>query len=195
MRPTSFTSQCINWGQKLDGANARDYARRSEEPREEKNMMRTLIAAACLAVALPAAAASSAQGVDAAWQKAASSNDLEGLVKLYAPDAVAWFPDMAEARGTDAIRAAYKALLDANKITAAKLSDAVYHAHGGRAVGWGKFSIVLQPKAGGSPVTMAGRYSAVFEKRGKDWVFVVDHASNEPPKPDVKEAPKAAPKK
>jgi len=39
-------------------------------------MMRTLVGAACLAVALPAAAANSAQGVDAAWQKAASSNDL-----------------------------------------------------------------------------------------------------------------------
>jgi len=158
-------------------------------------MMRTLVGAACLAVALPAAAANSAQGVDAAWQKAASSNDLEGLVKLYSADAVAWFPDMSEARGTDAIRAAYKGLLDANRITAAKLSDTVYRTQGSRAVGWGKFSLTLQPKAGGNPVAMAGRYSAVFEKRGKDWVFVVDHASNEPPKPDAKEAPKAAPKK
>ena len=153
-------------------------------------MTRTLVlASALLAAALPVSAANSAQAVDAAWQKAAGSNDLEGLVKLYAPDAVAWFPDMREARGTEAIRAAYKALLDANTVTAASLRDSAYRTHGSRSVGWGKFSLTLQPKAGGKPVTLAGRYTAVFEKRGKEWMFVVDHASNEPPQPDAKEAP------
>ena len=150
-----------------------------------------LMAAVCLAIASPASAASSAKGVDAAWQKAVASNNLEALAALYAQDAVAWFPDMPEARGRDAIRATYKGLLDANTVTAAKLSDTVYRTQGSRTVGWGKFSLTLQPKAGGNPVTMAGRFSAVYEKRGKEWVFVVDHASNEPPKPEAsKETPK-----
>jgi hypothetical protein len=33
----NFTSQCMNCGLRLDGVNARDYARRSEESREEKS--------------------------------------------------------------------------------------------------------------------------------------------------------------
>jgi uncharacterized protein (TIGR02246 family) len=148
-------------------------------------MNRIQAAAAALALstlALPAAAQSGAQAVDAAWRKAAMANDVEGLVKLYAPNAVAWLPDTPEARGTDAIRATYQGFLGANTIKDVVFSDATYRTAGSRSVGWGKFAITLQPKTGGNPVTMTGRFTVVAEKRDKRWVYVADHASAEPAK-------------
>lgn len=133
--------------------------------------------------AWPAAAAEGgAQAVDAAWRKAALANDVEAIVKLYANDAVAWLPDAPEARGIDAIRATYQGLLGANTVKDVAFTDTAYRTHGNKSVGWGRFSLTLQPKAGGNPVTMAGRYTVVAEKRGKRWVYVVDHASGEPAK-------------
>jgi hypothetical protein len=49
------------------------------------------------------AAEHGAQQVDQAWVKAANANDVEATVSLYAPDAVAYFPD-GEFKGKDAIR-------------------------------------------------------------------------------------------
>ena len=169
--------------------------------------IRTAVLALITAAALPAAAENCAQLVDNAWMKAMNANDLDGIAKLYAKDAIGWFPNMPEARGADAIRATYKGLLDANTVKSAKLTEAVYKEAGKQHLSWGKFAITLQPKAGGAEQVMAGRYSEVAEKHGKDCVFVIDHASAEPPKeapkaaapaapaPAAKPAPKDAPKK
>ena len=140
-----------------------------------------------LLTALPAVAADSgAQAVDAAWKKAILANDVEAIVKTYAKDAIAWLPDMGEARGEAAIRAAYQGMLDANTAKDVKLTDTHYKAVGNVAVGWGRYSLTLVPKKGGNPVVLTGRYSEVLEKRDGKWLYVVDHASNEP-------APPAAP--
>ena len=148
--------------------------------------MKHILAIALLAFALPAAADTGAQAVDNAWRKAAIANDVEGLVKLYAKDAVAWLPNMPEARGTDAIRSAYQGFLGAYTIKDFVLSDAHYQNAASRSTGWGRFTLTLQPKAGGNPETMTGRFTVVAQKQGKQWVYVVDHASADPPK----EAPK-----
>jgi ketosteroid isomerase-like protein len=141
---------------------------------------------ALLALSLPAAAESGAQVVDNAWKKAAVANDLEGLVKLYASDAVAWFPNTPEARGTEAIRGALQGLLGANTIKDVSFSDTTYRSQGNRSLGWGRFKLVMQPKSGGEAVTMTGRFTVVAEKRGKHWVYAVDHASADPPPPAKK---------
>jgi len=133
------------------------------------------------AVSLPClATATGTHSVDDAWAKAMQANDLDAVMKIYAPDAVAWFPDRKEARGTAAIRAAYQGLLSANTVTAVSESAIGRRTIGKTSVGWGNFSMTLQPKAGGAPVVMTGRFSEVAERRNGHWVYVVDHASAEP---------------
>ena len=66
--------------------------------------------------------------------KAANAGDVEGLVALYAPDAVLYAPDSMEARGTAAIRALYTAMFAANTVSNASinfnLSDLRRSLHG-----------------------------------------------------------------
>jgi ketosteroid isomerase-like protein len=139
------------------------------------------LAALIGAVSLPSfAAQTGAQSADSAWVKAMQANDIDAVMKIYAQDAVAWFPNEKEARGDAAIRAAYEGLLSANTVVAASESDTSYRTMGNVSVGWGKFSLTLKPKAGGDPVVMVGRFSEVVERRNEHWVYIVDHASAEP---------------
>jgi uncharacterized protein (TIGR02246 family) len=136
------------------------------------------------AVAAPAAENAPATGVesvDQAWAKAMKANDLAGVLACYAPDAVAWFPDAPEARGEKAIRAAYEQLFAENTVKDAALLETHYKTVGDVSVGWGTFSLTLQPKKGGDPVVMRGRFTEIAERRSGRWVYVVDHASGEPP--------------
>jgi ketosteroid isomerase-like protein len=140
-----------------------------------------ILAAVIGAVSLPALASQSGtQSVDDAWAKAMQANDIDAVMNNYAADALAWFPNEKQARGDAAIRAAYQDLLAANTVTAASTSDTHYRMMGKTSVGWGKFSMTLQPKAGGAPVVMVGRFTEVAERRHGHWVYIVDHASAEP---------------
>lgn len=121
--------------------------------------------------------------VDAAWLKAIKANDVEGLVACYAPDAVMWLPDAPEAPGTKAIRDVYTGLLNTFSVTDASLPNTVYDTSGNLSAGWGNFVLALQPRQGGSPVVLKGRFVAVAKKIGGKWLYVGDHASNEPPPP------------
>ena len=135
-----------------------------------------------------------AQSVDAAWVKAMKANDLEAIMKCYASDAIAWLPDMPAARGEKAIRATYEGLMSANTVKDAVLTDTVYKQNKNMSSAWGQYKLTLQPKAGGNPVVLTGRFSEVAERRGGRWVYVLDHASAEPVPPSPA-APAAAPKK
>jgi ketosteroid isomerase-like protein len=133
-------------------------------------------------LAFPAMAAEDgAKMVDSAWSKAILANDLDAVMRTYAADAVAWLPNDAEAKGQAAIRAGYKAMLDQFTVKDCVLSNTVHRNFGNTAVGWGNFSLTLVPKAGGDPVVMTGRFTDVVERRNGHWVYVVDHASAEPP--------------
>lgn len=148
--------------------------------------MRTRFAAAALAFGLFFSAAASlkaeegAKSVDAAWLKAIKANDVDALVACYAPDAVMWLPDAPEARGAKAIRDAYAGLLGANTVTDATIANAVYRTSGDLSAGWGNFTLSLQSKKGGAPVTMKGRFTAVTKKTGGKWAYVADLASADP---------------
>ena len=126
------------------------------------------------------AAETGAQAVDSSWLKAMKANDLEAVMKTYAADAVVWLPGIKEARGEKEIRSAFEGLLSANTVKEVVLSDTGYRTMGKVSVGWGRFSLTLAPKAGGSPVVMTGRYTDIAERRGGRWVYIVDHASAEP---------------
>jgi ketosteroid isomerase-like protein len=150
------------------------------------------LAAACGTITLFAMCAAFAadkpapeDAVGDAWQKAVKANDLDAVVKLYAEDAVAWFPDEVEHRGSAAIRASYKDLFDANTVQDAALSDRHHEGDAKHRTNWGHFSLTLKQKSDGKVITMTGRYTDVQELRCGQWVYVVDHASAEPapPKP------------
>jgi uncharacterized protein (TIGR02246 family) len=137
-----------------------------------------------LASSLPllgSAAEEGAQALDALWVKAMKSNDVDAVVKTYAPDAVAWLPGASEARGEKAIRAVFEGIMSANTVQDVVLSETEYRTMGNTSVGWGRFKLTLVPKAGGEPSVTLGRYIDVAEKRGDQWVYISDHASAEPP--------------
>ncbi len=128
-------------------------------------------------------ALSGAQAVDQAWRKAIIANDLKALMLCYSKDAVMWLPGSPEAKGTKAIRKSYVDLLAANTVTGATFSKTHYQTSGNLSVGWGDFTLDLSPKAGGSPVSLSGRFSVIARKEGGKWTYVVDHASASPAPP------------
>jgi len=148
-----------------------------------RQSFRTLILTVLLATAFVAtghAQDAGAKAVDVAWLKAMKANDLDAIMRCYAPDAVAWLPGAPMARGEKAIRATYEGLLSANTVQDVAISEAEYKTAGDFSAGWGKFALTLVPKASGSPVTMTGRFTEIAEQRGGRWVYIVDHASADP---------------
>jgi uncharacterized protein (TIGR02246 family) len=137
-----------------------------------------LAALAIVAITVPSIRAQE-QGckvLDDAWAKAANAGDVEGLVALYAPDAVLYTPDAMEARGTAAIRAAYTEMFAANTVSNASIS-ATYQTSGDLGTGWGTATLTMTPKAGGSPQTFTVRVTAVGKKINGKWLYLADHAS------------------
>jgi uncharacterized protein (TIGR02246 family) len=128
-----------------------------------------------------ALAADGPEGLDAAWVKAMKAQDANAAVALYAPDAVLWLPGAPEARGTKAIQDAYAGLLGTYTVTDVSISDTHYETVQNIGVASGHFMMTLQPKAGGAPTIMGGRFSSVAKKVDGKWRYVVDHASAEPP--------------
>lgn len=129
------------------------------------------------------AAPAGAQAVDEAWRKAITANDLDDIMAVYAADAVMWLPDAPEAKGREAIRKSYAALLAANTVTGATFANTHYETSGNLSVGWGDFTLTLSPKSGGSPVSLSGRFSVIARKESGKWAYVVDHASAHPAPP------------
>ncbi len=146
-----------------------------------------LLALFCLLFSFVASAEGlvGAQAVDEAWRKAITANDLDGIMAVYAKDAVMWLPDAPEAKGHKAIRESYAGLLAANTVTGATFANTHYENVGKLSLGWGDFTLTMTPKTGGAPVTLSGRFSVVARKEAGTWVYVVDHASSHPapPKP------------
>jgi len=142
-----------------------------------------------LGLASVALAADGPEALDAAWVKAMKAGDANGASALYAANAVLWFPGAHEARGAKAIHDAYASLLGTYTVTDVSLTDTEYETMGNTGIAWGHFIMTLQPKAGGAPTIMGGRFSSVAKKVDGQWRYVVDHASAEPPA-----APAAAPK-
>ncbi len=140
---------------------------------------------AVLAVAAPVAAAEhGAQLVDQAWVKAMKANDLEAVMALYAPDAVAYFPD-GDFKGKQAVRKSWTGFLAMFTVKDAT-SEGTYETMGDTSLGWGFWSISVVPKGGGEPTVMKGRATVVVKKIGGKWLYVVDHASVPLPPPPAK---------
>ncbi len=148
-------------------------------------LLRTAMSLALLAVAVPVMAAEhAAQMVDQAWVKAMKANDLEAVTALYAPDAVAYFPD-GDFKGKQAIRKSWTDFLAMFTVKDAT-SEGTYETTGDTSLGWGYWSMTVVPKGGGEPIVMKGRATVVVKKIGGKWLYVVDHASVPLPPPPAK---------
>jgi uncharacterized protein (TIGR02246 family) len=138
------------------------------------------IAPASRLLAAPASADGAAR-VEAAWTKAMLANDLDAVVACYAPDAVLWVSGEPEADGIAAIRGAYAAMLRENTVKDVRVSGSHTRLSGSLAAGWGRYTLTLAPKAGGPDVVTHGRFTEVVEKRNGKWLYLADHASDDPP--------------
>ena len=140
------------------------------------NAVRRSLGLMLLAAAVPAAAAEhGAEMVDQAWVKAIKAQDLEAVMALYAPNAVAYFPD-GEYAGKEAIRKSWTDFLATFTVKDAT-STGSYETIGDTSLRHGHWTLTVVPKAGGDPVPMKGRASVVTKKIGGKWLYVVDHAS------------------
>jgi uncharacterized protein (TIGR02246 family) len=155
-------------------------------------MKRVALAAALAAFAVPMLAQEKGiQGTDARWEKAMRAGDASAAAACYANDALLWFPGDAEAKGKDAIQKLYAGFFDAYKVVDVALTEPGSQTSGDLSAGWGHYMLKLQPKKGGDPVVLKGRYTAAAKKIGGQWVYVADHASAEPePAPATPSTPK-----
>jgi uncharacterized protein (TIGR02246 family) len=112
------------------------------------------------------------QQLNEAFLKALQASDLDGLMKLYASDAVFFPPGERVAKGQEEIRYKWKSMLEANKVSEGILKDARYVNSANVSAGWGDVSMRLEPKNGKEPKTIQGRFSTVAEKRNGKWVYV-----------------------
>src|SRR5262245_51172346 len=119
-----------------------------------------LVAALTVSGRLMTAQSNPLQTLDEAWMKAAKAGDVAALTALYAPDAVVYPPDAMEVRGTAAIRKSWEGLFKAVTINDGKIT-AVYETSGDVAVGWGRFTMTVTPKAGGPQEKWEGRAMSV----------------------------------
>ena len=111
-------------------------------------LLRTAMSLALLAVAVPVVVGEhAAQLVDQAWVKAMKANDLEATMALYAPDAVAYFPD-GDFKGKQAIRKSWTDFLAMFTVKDAT-SEGTYETTGDTSLGWGFWSLTVVPKGGG----------------------------------------------
>ena len=133
-----------------------------------------------LALVSTVSAQDTPKDADAAWMKAMKANDLSAVVALYAPDAVMWFPEAPEARGTEAIRKTYAGYFDAYTVADVALTNVTHQTSGDLDANWGNYVFDLRPKKGGDPVVLKGRFVAVMKKIGGKWLLVADHASATP---------------
>lgn len=118
--------------------------------------------------------------VGQAFAKSFGANDLEGVVSLYADDAIMYPPDIPVAQGKAAIRQGYAGLMNNNKISNFEIFDAHHETTGNISVGWGRWKMMLTPKAGGQPQQVQGRFTDVSKLVNGKWLYVADHASFDP---------------
>ncbi|HEX5855845.1 MAG TPA: nuclear transport factor 2 family protein [Thermoanaerobaculia bacterium] len=128
-----------------------------------------------------AIAAGGAKDLDAAFAKAMLAGDAAAVAGFYADDAVLVMPGSTALKGKKAILDAITGFLAANTVKDFKLSDTHHRTSGKLSAGWGRYTMVIVPKAGGAATTDAGTYSDVAELQGGKWLYVSDHTASDPP--------------
>ena len=116
-----------------------------------------------------------AERVYAAFAKAFNAGDMQGLLDLYAPDAVFVRGPDDHVSGHDALRVALQGFLD----TKGKISFKVRHAvqHGDLALLSNEYTLT-GTGPDGKPFTMSGKTSEVLRRQPDGrWLYIIDHPS------------------
>lgn len=132
-------------------------------------------------LASPLMASDTPDSAQACWKPAFEASDADAVAQCYAPDAVLWLPGMAMMQGRDAIREGHVGFFSAFKVKSITLTPMGGSTVGDDATGWGTFSLVVVSKEDGKETASAGRYTDVSRKIDGRWMYVVDHASDDPP--------------
>jgi uncharacterized protein (TIGR02246 family) len=128
-------------------------------------------AGACAPKGDDAAARAVAEGVTAAYGKAAEARDADALSGLFAAAGAGVWQGKPAVVGRDAIRAHYRAVLDS--MSALEFEGTVLSAHGlGEAIAArGEWRTEISPVGGGPAVADGGGWSALYRKAGDAWVI------------------------
>jgi ketosteroid isomerase-like protein len=137
------------------------------------------LVAALAAFGAPARAADNATevaaliAVDSAWEKAYNAGDVEGVVKLYAADAVLLPPGAPSANGTAAIRAFFgKDIPGLKSAGLTMIMGAKPQAGSSGDMGWASGTYTVKDKSG--KVIDTGKYLSVSRKVDGKWMYVRD---------------------
>lgn len=151
-----------------------------------------VIAGVFALLASPALAADTTPAsVQDCWLPAFKAMDADAVAQCYAPDAVLWLPGMPIMQGRDAIREGYVGFFSGFTIKSMELVEIGKSRHGDEVTAWGSFTLVMVSRADGKEVTEVGRYTELSRKIDGKWMYIVDHASDDPPAPAP--APSPAP--
>lgn len=139
-----------------------------------------VLAGVLAAVVSPSRASDDADSAQACWKPAFEAADAEAVAKCYADDAVLWLPGTPMMKGRDAIREGYVGFFSAYTVKDVSLVPLGHSRHGDEVASWGSFSMVMVAREGGKETPSMGRYTDVSRKIDGRWVYVVDHASEDP---------------
>lgn len=147
--------------------------------------IKTIAAALLLATACAPAFAQEAAEVSAqdCFLAGFRANDAAAVTACYAPDAVLWIPGAPMAKGSQAIHDLLAGWFAAVSVKSMAITPMGGSQAGDEANSWGTFTLVTVEKATGKETTQAGRYVDVSRRIDGKWVYVVDHASDDPPAP------------
>jgi uncharacterized protein (TIGR02246 family) len=135
------------------------------------------------APAFPAVDIAAEQGkirdLETAWAKDAAAKDLDKSVANYADDAILMAPGSPAAKSKDAIRASWKQLFDAGKLTFS--TDRIeVSASGDLATTQGSYTMTMVNPKTKKPVEDKGSYLTVYKKQADgSWKAIEDTNATE----------------
>ena len=103
---------------------------------------------------------------------AASHGNVDGMLALYADDAILMPPGAPAMRGKDAIRQFWTGFTSLGAIDAKLVTDDVMQS-GNLAAETGHFELTITPKSG-APIKDSGKYLVVWRNSGGEWRIVRD---------------------
>ena len=146
------------------------------------SFLATVLFAAC-ASTMPANDAEEAiRKMDREFSAAATAGNVDGMMAIYADDAVLMPPNFPAFRGRDAIRQFWGGFLAAGKIDANVTADQVIQS-GDLAAEMGRYTLKITPKGGGTPIEDNGKFVLVWRKVGGQWRAVSDIFNSDRPLP------------
>lgn len=130
--------------------------------------------------------------LDDQWNAAIAKKDVEACVNFYAPDGVAMWPNVAAAKGADAIRAAWTEMFKTPNLKLVLTPEVVQIAQAGDiATDVGKVQAEMDTPTGGHVMETA-KYLVVWKKANGAWKAQYDifNANSAPPAPTAPALPK-----